>query len=151
VKKVALACGIIALIVGIGYAVNSKRVEQQILRNNIARNLHEYDLDSQLQLSVEEYFEMWGDAGFPRGPDGAHVFFVDNVFSEEEAESLQSLAHLLNKAYGQARNMTVAQFRQSEWPVAIDESVRRSLIVIKARGKFSESWSEVQPSQKFEF
>ena len=128
------------------------RVTEQIIRNNIARNLSlGLDIASGLKWGVEEYFQMWGDGGFPWERDGTLVLHQNTALSAQERAVLEPLVDALNAAWSDTEGLTAEEFLETSWPPQINRLAVEARAVMASRGCFSEDVEEDQPSSAFAF
>jgi hypothetical protein len=123
------------------------RLTEQIIRNNIARNVEDLALP-RLTWGVDEYFEMWG-AAFPYEDDQLFILHPNSAISLEERELLLPLVATLNEA-AEARDNSPQDILSSPWPAQIEELARKAYAAMANRGRFSEMKEEDEPSERFD-
>lgn len=126
------------------------RLTEQAVRNNIADTLRS-NLDDGpcLDWGLDEYFEMWGDGGFPWVEGGVLTLHPNSAISEQERRALVPLVDLLNAARKHTEGATPEDFLGSAWPSRIRSLAAEAYAIMVERGRFSEAKEEGEPSCRF--
>ncbi|MBC2776727.1 hypothetical protein [Parasphingopyxis marina] len=123
---------------------------QQVIRNNIARTLAaNLDVEPNLAWGVDEYFEMWGDGAFPWVDGGNFTLHRNGALNKDERQALLPLVDALNAAWAETDGMSADEFLSTAWPSRISQLAGTAHSVMLARGCFSETDEELEPSDDF--